>query len=83
MLLGKFIALLQKMIEKNPKLKHYSLRFREEKGGQEAITHFHIEGRTIILSNVWALDALTPDSPDYKKMKDKIKELGEIEKLED
>lgn len=85
MILAKLIEGLNQLVNDNPKLKNYSVKFRSENGQHEGITHYHTEGRTLILSDVWALDALTPDSPDYPKMKDKIKELlsDEVEKSED
>lgn len=74
---------LKKLVKDNPKLKNFAIRFRAENGQHEGITHYHTEGRTLIFSDVWALDALTPDSPDYPKMKDKIKELDPEDRRED
>lgn len=77
MKLKNLIKQLQQQLDKEPKLGEYVVKFREEVGSSENITHHHTEGRILILSGVWATDQLNPvagseRTKDSAKVRDKI-----------
>jgi hypothetical protein len=74
MTLNNYIEVLQKLIQDNPNLANFTIKFRT-RSKQEDFVYYHTEGRTLIFSESWANDILTPGHPGYDKLKEKIKLL--------